>query len=249
MEKVEYQNMYNEEDTHFYYVPLHKMILWFLKKYLSNNPRLRGNNKLRILDAGCGTGRLAQLMQPYGMVTGIDMSDEALKFARKRGISVKKASVNQLPFSANNFNVVTSIDVLVSKSVDDTKALYEFHRVLKPHGILIIRVSAIPWLKLSHDRFVHSNKRYTKEMFRQKLEKSGFKVKKISYMNALLAPAGVVQHIYEKFMPSSNDHSSIKRTNSLINNTATGILTLESKLLHSMNLPFGMGVFAIARKE
>src|SRR6185369_13695546 len=120
MEKQEYKNMYQREDTHFYYVTLHKLVLQLIQKYAPIK------STLNILDAGCGTGRLAELMKNVGEVTGIDMSDEALKFAKERGIKVKKASVMKLPFKDNSFDVITSIDVLYHKAVtDDTKALKE----------------------------------------------------------------------------------------------------------------------------
>jgi ubiquinone/menaquinone biosynthesis C-methylase UbiE len=243
MEKVEYRNMYNAEDTHFYYVSLHKTILSLFKRY---TPSVK---KRAILDAGCGTGRLAQLLEQFGTVTGIDMSDEALKFAKKRGLNVQKASVTEIPFPAKRFDVVISIDVIVSKGVEDEKALKEFHRVLKPGGILILRVSAIPWLKLSHDRFVHSNKRYNKEMLKEKLIKAGFQIEKLSYMNSLLAPVGIAQHVYEKFLPPVKDASSVREVNRFINQTATGIMNAEGKLLHSVNLPFGLGIIAVGKKE
>jgi ubiquinone/menaquinone biosynthesis C-methylase UbiE len=242
MEKPEYQNMYNAEEIHFYYVSLHKTILSLIQRYAPHK------KNLKILDAGCGTGKLAKLMQKYGTVTGIDMSNEALMFAKKRGVTVKKGSVTEIPFPNNSFDIVTSIDVIVSKSVDDRKALQEFYRVLKPGGILILRVSAIPWLKVSHDKFVHSNKRYSKQMLKEKLLKAGFQAEKLSYINMSLAPIGIAQHIFEKFLPPSKDHSLINETNQFINMTATGILNAESSLLHKTNLPFGLGLIAICRK-
>lgn len=243
MEIAEYQNMYHAENSHFYYVSLHKLILQFIKQY-------RGAVKtVTILDAGCGTGRLGQLMKRYGTVTGIDMSDEALEFAKKRGLAVKKASVTKLPFQDNRFDVVTSIDVIVSKEVTkDTDALNEFYRVLKPGGILILRVSAIPWLNVSHDRFVHSNKRYSEKMLREKLENAGFTIERLSYMNMVLAPVGILQHFYENVFPPKQDHSSISKPNQLMNTIALTLLNIENSLLHAMNLPFGLGLVAVARK-
>lgn len=243
MEQAEYKNMYHAEDTHFYYVSLHKTILALVKKY-------KTQKKLTILDAGCGTGRLAELMKPLGQVTGIDMSDEALGFAKKRGVKVIKASITDLPFKENTFDLVTSIDVIVSKSIkNDMDAFNEIYRVLKPGGILILRLSAIPWLKVSHDKFVHSNKRYSKRLLKEKLEKAGFSIEKITYMNALLAPVGIGQHFYEKIVPPKENHSSIKEMNQFLNTSIEKILTTESQLMNTISLPFGLGVLAVARKK
>ncbi len=242
MEKAEYENMYVAEESHFYYVSLHKLILSLLKRYAPKK-------SLNILDAGCGTGRLAELMQQYGNVIGIDMSDEALKFAKKRGLTVQKASVMKLPFKDNSFEVITSIDVIYHKAVnDDVKALKEMHRVLKPNGVLILRVQAIPWLKTSHDRFVHGARRYSKKMLQTKLVASGFTTVKLSYMNAILAPVGIAQHVYETFLPPKAEYSSVKQVNQLINMTALGILKFEGKLLYKINLPYGLGLLAVCKK-
>lgn len=244
MEKQEYKNIYSLENTHFYYVTLHKLILRLIRKYAPIK------SKLTILDAGCGTGRLAELMKEYGTVTGIDMNDEALKFARERNITVRKASVMKLPFKDNSFDVVTSIDVLYHKAVtDDTKAMKEFYRVLKPGGIVILRLQAIPWLTNSHDKVVHSKRRYAKNMIKEKLLEVGLKIEKLSYMNMSLALIAIGQHLFQKFLPPSKNRSSISETNRFINMTATGILTAENNLLHTTNLPFGLGIIAVGKKE
>lgn len=243
MQIAEYQNMYNAEDTHFYYVTLHKLILQLIKQYSPIK------SALNILDAGCGTGRLTELMQSLGTVTGIDMSDEALKFAKTRRIKVQKASVMKLPFKDNSFDIITSIDVLYHKAVpDDGKALREIYRVLKPNGIVILRLQAIPWLKNSHDKVVHANKRYSIKQVKQKLVETSFTIEKLSYMNMSLAPIAIGQHILQKIIPHSKVHSSIAQTNRFINMTAAGILTAENKLIHTTNLPFGLGIIAVARK-
>ncbi len=250
MEKKEYKNMFEQEDTHFFYVSLHKLILSFIKKFICIDSRLRGNDTIEILDAGCGTGRLAELMKKYGNVTGIDMSNDALKLAKKRGIETQKASVTKLPFKNNSFDIVTSIDVITSKHVkNDMDALKEFARVLKPNGMLLLRVSAIAWLILPHDTYVHSNKRYSKQMLKQKLEKCGFQIEKISYIQFLLFFPALISHFYYQIFPNPKVHSSIQKSNKIVNRIGNLALSCERFVIPFFPLPFGLGLIAICRKK
>mgnify|MGYP001566594883 CR=1 FL=1 len=135
MEIAEYRNIFEHEETHFYYVGTHNAVIELLKKYLFKKT---GNI---ILDAGCGTGSLMKKLKSFGKIYGVDVSHEALKFAKSNGLKqVRKGSVTNIPFKENQFNAVVSIDVLYHKAVkSDLKALKEFIRVLKPGGVLIIK--------------------------------------------------------------------------------------------------------------
>ena len=150
MEIVEYENMYRNERDHYFYVATHQLVLSLIEKYAPTPKK-----QLKILDAGCGTGLLAQKMSKMGRVEAIDFSPEAVKFSKRRKIKVQQASIEKLPFPDDSFDVVVSIDVLTAASIkNDQVALREFNRLLKPGGILIMRVSAYPWLKLIHDKHV-----------------------------------------------------------------------------------------------
>ena len=100
-----------------------------------------------VLDAGCGTGTitlgLARKVAP-GLVTGIDVEDaqfaKASEQARREGLSVefRKASVYELPFQDHVFDAVFS-HALLEHLAEPIAALQEFHRVLKPGGMIGIR--------------------------------------------------------------------------------------------------------------
>src|SRR3989344_8949493 len=132
MQTSEYKNIYLNEQTHFFYKTTHSIILTLIKKHLQS----RG--KLKILDAGCGTGLLTQKLGFLGQVWGVDISVSALSFAKKRGLSrLNRASIDSLPFSGKKFDLITCVDVLYHTKVNDKKAIKEFCRVLKPGGTLV----------------------------------------------------------------------------------------------------------------
>lgn len=241
MDVAEYRNIYENEDRHFFYVSTHDLVMRLMEKYAKKR------ESLKILDAGCGTGLLATKLKRFGTVKGIDFSKEAVRFSQKRGVDVRQASVTDLPFADGSFDVVVSIDVLVSKSIeDDMEAFAEFRRVLKPGGLLILRVSANPWLKMVHDEHVHMIRRYGKSELREKLMKSEFEIAKLTYVHAVLFPLIVVKYGLERlFKPEA--HSTIGSVHPVVNAMLTLLLRVENWLLMRWNLPFGVGLVAVSQ--
>jgi len=94
----------------------------------------------RLLDIGCGDGTLGHFAKnKYKEVYGIDISEEALRIAEKRGIIVKKVNLNEekLPFENEYFDAVTCLDV-IEHVFEPRDLIKEINRVLKRGGILII---------------------------------------------------------------------------------------------------------------
>lgn len=100
---------------------------------------LRGR---RVLDIGCGTGRLsaALLERAHAKVWGVDASPEMLSQARARlprTVALKEARAESLPFKDGWFE--RALLWLVVHLVDRPRALAEARRVLEPGG----RVSVV----------------------------------------------------------------------------------------------------------
>lgn len=243
MQISEYKNIYKNEDSHFFYVANHNIILTQVKRFLKVS-----RSKSKILDAGCGTGLLAKKLKVFGNVQAIDISPEAVKFSKKRGINVKLASVNEIPFRANEFDLVVSMDVLYHKKVDDIKALREFNRVLKPGGLLIVRVSANKSLHLKHDKHVHTRQRYTLEEISKKIQTTGFLVEKATYVNMSLLPFAFIKQFVEDLSKNNSSTSGVEMVNGAINKVLLFVLGVENFLLSYFNLPFGLGIVVVAEK-
>ena len=100
------------------------------------------------LDAGCGYGRGSLFMYSNGAshVSAVDISDNNVESATRnvkefgfRGFDCKKASVANLPFDDEAFDVVWCYGVIHHAEETDT-CLQELARVLKPGGQLFIFV-------------------------------------------------------------------------------------------------------------
>jgi SAM-dependent methyltransferase len=86
----------------------------------------------RVLDVGCGEGRLASLYAAPEVVC-VDGSEAAVEQAAERGLDVQLADARALPFPDGSFDVVTCSHMLYHLP-DPDQALAEFVRVLRPGG-------------------------------------------------------------------------------------------------------------------
>ena len=96
----------------------------------------------RVLQVDCGPGVLAARLAELGaQVVGTDLSNEALRRARSRGITAFQVNLDRdpLPFGDASFDVVLS-DSQIEHRVDSDHYLDECVRVLRPGGRLVLCV-------------------------------------------------------------------------------------------------------------
>jgi ubiquinone/menaquinone biosynthesis C-methylase UbiE len=91
----------------------------------------------RVLDVGCGTGRLAAALHDRGSrVWGVDPSPEMVELARRRGVNAKVARAEQLPFKESWFE--RAVLWLTVHLLDGPRAFDELRRVLAEDGRVVI---------------------------------------------------------------------------------------------------------------
>jgi ubiquinone/menaquinone biosynthesis C-methylase UbiE len=93
----------------------------------------------KILDVGVGLGRLLDKLDPKLEKFGIDISEQYLAESKKKGINVCMAKIEDMPYEDNLFDFVVSTDVL-EHVFDLNQCIEQILRVLKPGGILLMRV-------------------------------------------------------------------------------------------------------------
>lgn len=98
---------------------------------------IRENTKAKdkILDIGCGEGKIWQLF-PDLKVTGLDFSQENLKKAKKY-VTPVLGNAEKLPFKDNSFDMVLATEIL-EHVINPDRLLTETDRVLKRGGNAII---------------------------------------------------------------------------------------------------------------
>ncbi|MGA1865334.1 MAG: class I SAM-dependent methyltransferase [bacterium] len=244
MEKHEYAVMFTMEEDYWWYLGLRNIVSQCISRFANQY------TKLRILDAGCGTGKILETHKNYDAY-GLEFSEEAFRFLKIRRLeNVIRASICYMPFKKKIFDLVISLDVLYHKSVeDDEEALAEIYRVLETGGLLILNLPAFEFLRSRHDMAIHTKRRYQKKEIRKKLNKTGFHVQWITYRNTFLFPVAIIMRLISKkrHKTKSDLYSSLPRW---VNKLFYGILILEEKLLlNGVIFPFGLSVFCIARKK
>lgn len=243
MDAYEYQVMYRVEDHHWWYRGMESITRKCLEQYYS-----RGS-KLRILDAGCGTGAVMGYLADYGTVTGLDYSAQALAFCRQRRRErLVQASVLCLPYGDEVFDLIVSFDVIdMFTASDDATALREFARVLAPGGRVMLRLPGTPWLHGHHDEAVEICQRYTARQVDAKLRAAGLAPDQVTYANTFLFPLAVAKRLSERFFPPRNG-SDLTLGMGPFNGLLHRVLSSEAPLVARSGLPFGLTVVALAHK-
>jgi len=106
-----------------------------LKKMFSG---VEGN----ILDIGCADGNLTGKIKsefPKAKVTGVDMYEKSLDFARKNHPNIEfiSADARKLPFKNGQFDVIVAVEVL-EHIPQNERAVREVYRCLAKNGRFIV---------------------------------------------------------------------------------------------------------------
>ncbi|HOX30578.1 MAG TPA: class I SAM-dependent methyltransferase [Candidatus Paceibacterota bacterium] len=104
----------------------------------------KGKIGLAVLDAGCGEGYLCRLLARKGhKMRGIDLDPKLIAAAKaeetKKPLKIEYSvgNIKKLPYKNGAFDVVLS-NHSINELDDPKKALFEFSRVLKPSGRIIL---------------------------------------------------------------------------------------------------------------
>jgi len=144
--KKEMSHFYNSSNS--YLQILHSRRENFFKGYLrfisQHIASLNKNNKLKILELGCGDGYSTCMIAkafPSAEVLGTDISKKFIKYAKSnfklKNLDYKVEDSTRLSFKDSRFDIITSQDVI--EHVPDIESfLKESDRVLKKQGLIII---------------------------------------------------------------------------------------------------------------
>lgn len=224
---------------------------WFLArtkwaKRLIRPWRVSYGKPIDYLDVGCGTGGFAQSMVDEFSFT------KTLLIDGDEGVAQKIRQKSGLPFSFKNFNrpldlpwspsLITCMDVLEHME-DDLALAQKLSTALRPGGLAIFSVPALPWLFSQWDESLGHHRRYTKSSLRLLLTRAGFKVESIQYMWSFLVPIGPYRKMFGKKYEQAVEFEQVP---GWINSSLVKCSDFEWGLSKAIPLPWGTSLIASA---
>ncbi len=167
-------SMWTNNYLNYYY---HREQLSLFEQYL---PHLK---EARVLDVGCGTGRISRYLAECGaIVHGIDFSEKAIAIARKHSPTGNPNYRVQSVFDLedeNCYDILVSWGSITVACKDRTELLNVMPRLrkaLKPNGRVL-------FLEPVHKGFLHRVLNMSINEFGEVMSEAGFEVKKIEHLH------------------------------------------------------------------
>ena len=230
---------------------------WFRGFRYFVTPLLRqataGRSGVTVLDCGCGTGNNLELLSRFGRAYGFDLTAVGLRIGREAGRTrLALASVTDVPFPSNAFDVVTSFDVLYAlHEPQERAAVAEMYRVTRPGGYVIVNVAAMNVLRGDHSILGGEVQRYSRDRLGEVLRNAGFVVERITYTNAVLfLPILAVRAAqrWRGLKAAGESTGDFHVPPAPLNSALAWALRVESWWLRVLDNPFGSSLLCLARK-
>ncbi len=244
MQQHTYAIMDEVEGSHWWFVGRRAILESFLRQI--HSALSTQHSALRILDVGCGTGANLEMLSQFGVAEGVDVSEDALEFCRRKGLKAQKGLAEKLPFANESFEITTALDV-VEHLDDDIAGLREMFRVTKRGGYSLVFVPAFMWLWGVQDDVSNHRIRYTKKQIADSLEHVGYRIERATYANlTFFAPIFAGRRLMKLtgVKPESENNINV----SALNRVFGKLFASERFWLRNFNFPFGVSIVIVAQK-
>jgi SAM-dependent methyltransferase len=247
MNPAEFANIARAEQNFWWYRGMRRILFRLL------DPVFRQRQFPRVLEAGCGTGHFAQAMtERYGVrMFPADLGWEGLRHGKRLGVArLTQADIGALPFASSVFDMVLSLDVIIHlPRGEEGRAMEELARVLKPGGMLVLRVAALDLLRSRHSQFAHERQRFTRGRLRSVVERHGLRVLRCTYANSLLSPVAWFKFRVVEPLLGSKAESGVQPVSPWLDRALYAPLEWESRWIGSgCDFPVGQSLILLARK-
>jgi SAM-dependent methyltransferase len=242
MDAALYEQHAELEQEHWWFVARRAIIGTVLDHHLE-----RGADR-RLLDVGCGTGGMLPLLAQFGTVSGIEGEPLAVEHCRA-AFGRFDVQLGQVPSDVphdGSFDLVSAFDV-IEHIDDDVEALAALRAAVRPGGLIVVTVPALPWLWSAHDDLNGHKRRYTRQSLTAALTRAGVEVAALSYFNTVLLPAVAAARLVQHLRPRpAAPHSDFRMPTRWVNRALTRAMASERGLVARGGLPIGVSLVAVA---
>jgi SAM-dependent methyltransferase len=232
------------ESRNFWFRARNRLILWALRRHAPDFAAL--------LEVGCGTGYVLQGIAaafPQARLVASEAETEGLQFAAERVPQAEflQLDARRMPFE-REFDAVGAFDVIEHIAEDET-VLAQMRRALKPGGHLLLTVPQHPFLWSEYDVRAHHVRRYTRPELRAKLERTGYRIVRMTSFVSLLLPLMMLSRLNRRTGAADYDPLAELRIGRLANAVLERALDLERLLIRAgLSLPAGGSLLAVAQR-
>jgi SAM-dependent methyltransferase len=207
--------------------------------------RLRGYLGKRVLEVGAGIGTITrEIVHGCELLIALEADEDYAarlveRFQNEPRVRTLHSKVEDTDWAALARERLDSVVLsnVLEHIEDDTSAICNFRKALQAGGIMVVLVPALPLLFGTLDEAVGHHRRYMPASLRSVIERNGFRVERLEWMNLLgipgwflngrvlqrrLIPAGQLR-IYDCLTP------------------------LVARMESIFRLPFGLSLLAVAR--
>ena len=241
-------------NLHLYYPALHQTAAPAAYERMDARARVRAVQRISgervgsVLDVGCGKGLLLHGLQRHGWtVSGTELSEASGAHARSIGVPVFTGPVEDAPFAAQSFDLITLFHVL-EHLPRPQHTLAVLFGLLRPGGTLIVEVPNIGswYARFFGDDWFHYDVprhlfHFDPATLSRTLNGAGFVIAETSTRNLQYDAFGAVQSLLNRLLAKPN----------LLNNFNTGQVSLrdlwtdENRLSNLGALALSQAVLAI----
>jgi SAM-dependent methyltransferase len=228
---------------------------WFAGRQLvvlGEIDRLELATPVRVLDVGCGSGRILEQLRDLGPLAGLDSSADAVQAARERlpEADLREGVAEELPWTSGEFDLTLALDV-VEHTPDDRRTLSELRRVTRPGGRLVITVPAYQALWSDHDVASGHERRYRRRTLRPALRDAGWELERLTAFYSWLLPGAAAIRLAERFPGRRPPRrgSDLDLSAGPLDRLLRWPARAEAALLRrGARLPVGLSLLAVARR-
>jgi SAM-dependent methyltransferase len=202
-------------------------------------PYLRG----RVLDAGAGTGTFTEtVVCDADEVVALEPDPQFVQLLRQRfadesRVHVVHGDAERLGAEVGEFDAIVCFNVLEHVR-DDERTLRVFYDRLRAGGALLLLVPAHPSLVSPFDQAVGHVRRYSRSSLSRSLHGAGFTVETLRHVNPVGALGWFVRMrlLRQREWPSTSFRAFDR-------------LVPLLRPLDALHLPFGLSLWAVARRD